>query len=311
MKNKSLKRRNSSKNDKKETGRSFFFSSSVKERSIVKTFDSAETNRHCQMFDVKKEKLLKRELLRAEEQRKIDFFNLIRRSSSAKRKNRFSSSVDRLSRRVSLCIDEATMHVDQFGPWTEKSNEISLPKSKELCRTTKINSQTSISRESTQNFYQSSIETTIELYRKQKGYQLEFPFRKSTSDVIFPEIEEKSFVTSTNERFKSQIFQSDILSSTSSKSTRHFLDSMEPSLKIASIPTSDLSNFQTFPLINMRNGNLRPTRPIYNQTVLPSLICSTISSSSNGTDKSFNQATKTNFNQTSKLFFVQGRQKKR
>ena len=240
---------------------------------------------------LKTPKLIKRDLLRSNESR----FVQIRRSQSA----------DAVL---------STRKIDLLGPWNENSHSSLTSKKRDVSRPLKNlpvwkNSQSSSPKllENENSTFESSIDMSIEQYRKNKGYRLELNATK-TGKPPTNKVKEQPLINKSNVDFIDQ--------------TTNTSPSIPSVTKIISVPYY----IHNFPSITMRNGHLRSTRqpphhpPLVAQqaVALPALTGSSINylNTLNSTEKSLSNASKTSSSSSlsssqSKLFFIHGRKKKR
>ena len=334
MKNKSLKRTVFNKIDSEQIRRHSASSTTNRERAMEQSQLVANEIRYFQTghgcfkenLTLRPEKLLKRDLLRCDDFRRCYLIPPRRPATKLARTFCDSSSVDRLSTRVSLSITESSVPTDHFGPWPEYSVRCVHPNGKDFLRRLKNTRGSSSSKElqdsSPKLQFYSSINTSIDDYRKQKGYFLDNLFKSPSSTTSLTESDERLLSTTTIvDRPKLQLTNTDIILC-QNKFIKLNTDAGEHSNTIPSIPSNirpnqDSHHHSHLPLITMRNGHLRQTRQTFQQSIVnqQSLVLPSLSGSSipylNSPDKTLVNPNKTNLNGPSKLYFIQGRQKKR
>lgn len=246
---------------------------------------------------LKSQKLLKRDLLRCNDQRPTFLGSQIlpiphTQHPSLHKRSIQSSSVDRLrkTRRRSLSVNTglSCLGADQIGPWPDTtigrlgSDGARFLQSLKTCHSLKkprVCSPKSYtgSSENTEKFkFYSSTENYIEEYRKQKGYRLETTHKsqgkfRSVSNTEL-EVDHSSPAENTTTIDSSRKSTSDSLSLpmtelslAQARLSRSIHDLAELANNPPSIPSltkilSEPYYIHNFPAIAMRNGHLRPAR---------------------------------------------------
>lgn len=271
-------------------------------------FDMTETCFKANLC-IKSHKLLKRDLLRGSDSRHAHFTIV--------------SAHHRRSRSADAIL--SSPKIDPFGPWTNLHHSSLPTKKRDFSRPLKNSRLSKISNET--STFESSMEMSIEQYRKNKGYRLEIPRKAASSaSIISTDTDRGTSRLPSNDTLRSSS-QEALISSSSlgqNKLLKSPTDPLDHSSASPSIPslTKILSvpyYIHQFPPVPMRNGHLRPTRHpphhplVVPQTVtLPALTGSSINYL-NTLNSNGSTSTKTSSSSLSqsKLYFVHGRKKRK